>query len=158
MAWQTFVDQTLALLIFLWTIFLLFEAPDPCPLLLSLGGHLSLKCLTAFESHIFIGFLYIWKIFFLLIFLWPFNYTRPAKEPRSSLLLQYQFAQFPPLLQPLRELHREGKTLLKSTTSVISWEVILYIFSSDHNKLFCDVVYFKEKPDTLKNVILFGGY
>ena len=61
MAWQTFVYQTLALLIFLWMI---FEAPDLYPRLLSSGWYISIKYPTAKESHIFMGLRYVQNFLF----------------------------------------------------------------------------------------------
>lgn len=50
-AWQTFVYKTCALPIFPQIALLPFEVPDPHPLLLSSGWHISLYCLTAFGSQ-----------------------------------------------------------------------------------------------------------
>lgn len=65
MAWQTFVYQTYALPIFLWIVFLPFEAPGPyLLLLLSLGQYISLSFLTSGKSHIFMQLPYIWNLSF----------------------------------------------------------------------------------------------
>lgn len=53
-ACQMFIYQTLALLVFLWIVFLAFEVPGSYPLLLSTGGHISLSCLTA------VGLIFLW--------------------------------------------------------------------------------------------------
>ena len=51
---QIFIHQALALPLLLWVVFLLLEAPDPYPLLLSPGECISLKCLSAFEPQSFL--------------------------------------------------------------------------------------------------------
>ena len=65
MALQTFAYQSFALPIFL-TVTLLFEAPDPYCLLLSLRWYICLNCQTIFES--WWGFCkYVIKLNFVLL-------------------------------------------------------------------------------------------
>lgn len=64
MAWQIFVYSAFPPLTFLWIVFLLFEAPDCFPI-----PELKMEYkihLPAFESLIFVGFMYVCmnRIFF----------------------------------------------------------------------------------------------
>ena len=96
MVWQTSVYQTLALPNFLWIVFLPFGAPDPYPLLLSSGGHISLNGLTVEESLIvFVWFPYICnEICFSLVNPSHVNVmNKPAKttsKGRENFVLSYK--------------------------------------------------------------------
>lgn len=62
MAQQTLVNETFALLIILWIVFFLFEAPDPYSFSLVLDNISVIIWLSL--GLISLGLLYIWNLFF----------------------------------------------------------------------------------------------
>lgn len=81
MAWQTFVSQISALHLFLWVVFLLFEAPDPDHLVFSSGRHISHNR-RVFGSRV--SGTPICMQFFPIYLSYVNLIIKPAREPRKE--------------------------------------------------------------------------